>query len=148
MKINSLFFLLIFLSACSSTTSIPRLNHTLALVNELKRDIQIPKIRYIPIPKRTAGYYDRITDTIYINSNIWPDLDPITQEVILLHEIGHGALSRPHLNIEKFDDGCPESLMLYNIEKTCYLVHKAYYLKELFKDVPQFYRHREYPGYR
>lgn len=137
MRIKHLVFL--FLISCSSSPEIPRLTQTLALLLNIKPDLHIPRITYAPLSSKSAGYYNRLSDTIHINSNIWPTLSPTTQELILIHEIGHGGLKRPHLNTLKFDDGCPESIMLYNIEETCYIKYKSYYLEELFSDSRRFY---------
>ena len=134
--------MLLFLGSCSSIErpKISGLNTALHIFRENGgRNIQIPKIQYAHMESYSAGYYNRIEDVIYINSTVWPYLDIVTQELILLHEFGHGALRRSHLNDVKFKDGCPESIMLYNIEKVCYLRYKSYYLNELFEDKGNFY---------
>jgi len=99
--------------------------------------IQIPKIHYKSLKKNTAGYYHRINDHIIINKRVWETMSPEYQEVVFLHELGHGALHRKHDN-GLMKDGCGVSIMLYNINKECYLKHKRYYLKELFQKRNEF----------
>jgi len=99
--------------------------------------IQIPNIYYKSIKKNAAGYYHRIHDHIIINKRIWKTMSPIFQEVVLLHELGHGALRRKHDN-RLMKDGCGASIMLYNISETCYTKYREYYLKELFEKRNEF----------
>jgi len=132
--------LLLFLGSCSTIPEVPQLSQTLKLFHKSSgRNVVIPRIVYKPLATESAGYYNRLENTIYINSRVWIYLTALQQEMILIHELGHGALHRPHLNkITK--DGCPESIMLYNIGTVCYLRYKAYYLAELFENKGEFYR--------
>lgn len=99
--------------------------------------IQIPRIIYRSFKKQSAGYYHRIHDHIVINKRIWKTMSPEYQEVVLLHELGHGALRRNHSN-GLMKDGCGRSIMLYNIDRLCYLKHREHYLKELFQKRGEF----------
>jgi len=138
-----IFAIILMLTSCAHQSpelpDIPELKRTIEILKKAGDIGKLPHFIYAPLKKDSAGYYNRIEDTIHINSRIWPLLTIRQQRMVLIHEIGHGALKRPHLNTIKFEDGCPESIMLYNIAAKCYTDHKEYYLNELFEDKGRIY---------
>ncbi len=72
------------------------------------------------------------TPIINLNSNIWPHINPVSQKLILYHELGHCVLGRPHNNVY-LGTGYMASIMnAYLIDFNIFLASQNYYLNELF----------------
>ena len=77
------------------------------------------------------GYYHKKEHKTYLDELTWVTASVHYKELLLYHEMGHHILRRLHNNL-MFDDGCPVSIMYYQLHEGCYKKYKKYYVEELF----------------
>jgi hypothetical protein len=79
-------------------------------------------------------YREDHNNIIKINIKYWGDDTELEREQLMLHELGHCILLRPHRN-DEFDDGTPKSIMYWRLmSERVYLQKYDYYIKELFTE--------------
>ena len=82
----------------------------------------------------TLGQCEMISNVIEIDAQFFWGAAEWEREVVILHELGHCVLKRPHMN--ELDGARSKSLMhwtpLANLTEYHYLMHRNEYIQELF----------------
>ena len=77
-------------------------------------------------------WMDHVPRELIVSKSFWDTATPTERELVVLHELGHCALHREHLN-NKDEFGRPVSIMYWQLFPTStYNDRRDYYLKELF----------------
>lgn len=83
------------------------------------------------------GFFRYIT----VNKKNWKELNYLQKKMVIYHELGHCVLDRDHeednifplVEVEKFTDQCPKSIMVRYIPKvSCLVTHQKEYINDLF----------------
>lgn len=78
-----------------------------------------------------------LVPTVYIDPDAWNSSDDWDREALVMHELGHCLLGRPHDSRVK-ESGIPRSLMYpTKMQTRVYETHRAYFLEELFNPPPE-----------
>jgi hypothetical protein len=73
---------------------------------------------------------------IVISLEKWNRYDAIGKKNILYHELGHCLLGYSHRNEMYPNDGCPKSIMNFQLlDNMCYIIHKDELLKEYTNNI-------------
>ena len=83
------------------------------------------------------GHYHREKHKTYLDSLTWLTASITYRELLLFHEMGHHILRRLHKD-NMFRDGCPTSIMYYQLHEDCYKKYREYYIEELFSVRDEF----------
>ncbi len=98
-----------------------------------------PTLNETGVCEITEGETPRVT----INERIWLTLDPMSQQEVIYHELGHCVIRRKHqtsvINVGGAWGNIPESIMYpYRIRGDMYEDHQAHYDAELFTKSGEF----------